>query len=285
MKNLGKCVLAATMVVGLYGVSFASAEMALGYPGGSTVNSAAASNQNQSQGQGQAQYQGHAVSQSGNSSVGNSGNTSFTDSFNGADPIRYLPIPTNVMVGTQGGPQIFGSPDYADRGPNFMSMKALVTAMNSIDLDEAIIEDDGDVEMVAQLINSLDADERAATADTDIEFFLNTKAKVTDTIPGLKVISVVTLKSDDEDTINSATLAVKLAQQARAVGGNKIVLVSEGTTKRLSSWGVGIGLSYNMASVGSDASDVGMVGAGGTGWSTGESEYFSLPYVTAVIGY
>lgn len=273
---MGNKIIATAVILGLLtaGSAFATD---LGYPG-TAAGSIAGANAQQQQGQGQSQ--GHAVTGSGNSNITDSANVTFKDSFNGADPIRYLPIPSNIPMPS--GPQIFGSPDYADRGPHFMSMLVLVNALNSIDLTEVKANDRGDVELVGQLLNIVDEGEEVE--DADIQFILNDKGDVTETVPGFKPIAVATLKAKDNDTMNSATLAVRLAEYAKEVKGSKIVLVSEGTSKKLSSWGAGIGFSYNMATVGSDPSDQGQVGAGGTGVSWGRAEYFSLPYLTAIVG-
>lgn len=223
--------------------------------------------QGQTQGQGQAQ--GVNMSNFGNSGV------SFSNSFNGSQPIRYLPDPSAVMVTTRGGPSLFGRPDYEDKGPNFVDMQKVVHMLNMIDLEDAEIADDGDIEAVVQMINAADEE---LTGEFKPEF------SIINGVPfSGSVIAIVTLHADDNDTINSATLAVKLASIAKKLNGNKIGLLNQGTTKRLSSWGIGLGLSYNYAKVGSDPDDAGAVGAGGTGWSWGEGEYFSLPYLSAVI--
>ena len=104
------------------------------------------------------------------------------------------------------------------------------------------------------------------------------------TFPTFARCRFVTLRSKDSDTINSATLAVKLALYARSIGANKIVLLSEGTVKVISSWGVGIGFNSNFASVDSDLDGAGRAGSGGTGWSWGQAEFLSLPFLVAAVG-
>jgi hypothetical protein len=224
---------------------------------------------------------------SGNSGgLTNSGNSgvTFSDSFNGADPIRYLPVPNGVQVGTRGGPAYFGGPPK-DNGPHFMSLRTLVNAMNAIDLSEAKIDDESDIEFVSQVINTLSDEEKEGIKDEDVKFYLLETKDVTQQFKGFKTIAVTTMKADDNNTINSATLAVKLKKEAAIFGAKKIVLVSEGTIKRMSSWGVGIGFSQNYGFVNSDSNGSGGASAGGTGWSWGESEFFSLPYMTAILGY
>ena len=240
---------------------------------------------NAAQGQDQVQAQTNTLSNVGNSAV------LFENSFNG-EAIRGTPLPSAVEVTTRGGPAMFGRPDYENPGPNFMSMNNLVSALNAIDLDKVAPNDESDIEMIAQAFAVATADDVAKSrkAGSRIKFMLNSDVDVTRTVAAMnggasfQPLAVVTLKADDNDTMNSASLAIKLAKYARSIGADKIVLVQEGVVKRLSSWGIGLGLSYNYASVGSDASDHGSVGAGGTGWSMGEGEYFSLPYLTAVVG-
>lgn len=237
----------------------------------------------------QQQIQQQGVYGSGNSGISGSANVTFSDSFNGSDPIRYLPVPSHVSVNTTGGPAFLGSPNYADNGPHFITMHSLVTVLNMIDTKEAKIKDEGDIEIVPQMLNSLTDEEKEAIGKANSyakpKFFLNQKVDVTDTVPGFRIISAVTARADDNNTMNSATLAAKFRKHADEVGGTCIILLSEGTTKRLSSWGVGVGLSANYAQVDSKAKGAGGAGAGGTGWSWGEAEYFSLPYLTAVVGY
>lgn len=238
----------------------------------------------QSQLQGQTQGQTQGIQGSGNSGVTNSGNSGveFTNSFNGSEPIRYLPIPSNVMVNTEGGPSYFGGPPK-DNGAHFMSMKTLVNALNAIDTSEAKIDDESDIEFVSQVINARHVDEIGMAGD--IKFHLLERTDVMEQFENFKTIAVTTMKADDNDTINSATLAVKLKKEAEKYGATKIVLVTEGTSKRISSWGVGIGFSQNYGFTNSGQDGRGGASAGGTGWSWGESEFFSLPYLTAILGY
>jgi len=250
--------------------------------GGSTSAMASA---NQEQGQVQGQVQSQNMANSGNSAVVIDG------SFNSADPIRYLPVPTSVTVDTKGGPSMFGRPNYQDYGPNFMSMQDALPLFNAANLEEAEPEDVDEINMVTQLlISESEADDiRNGEVETGAD---SLRPKVKFSLLGkdrkygddFKAIAVVTLKADDGDTLNSLSLAVALANKARELGGTKIVFVREGVFKRLSSWGVGIGFASNYAEVSSGADGYGSTGTGGTGWSWGEAEYISLPYLTAVIG-
>jgi hypothetical protein len=235
------------------------------------------------------EYQVQSINGSGNSGssgVANSGNSgvTFKDSFNGAQPIRYLPVPNGVMLSTEGGPQYFGGPPK-DNGPHFMSMKTLVNALNFIDTADAKIDDESDIEFISQTINSLTDEEKAALSEEKVKFFLLEKTDVTQQFENFTTIAITTMKADDNNTINSATLAVKMKKEAEKYGATKIVLVSEGTSKRMSSWGVGLGFSQNYGFVNSGNDGRGGASAGGTGWSWGESEFFSLPYLTAILGY
>lgn len=184
---------------------------------------------------------------------------------------------------------MFARPE-PNTGPNFLSMNNLISVLNAIDLNTAEVNDEGDVEIVAQVLRELDDEQllevdAATDEDNQPRFMLNSDPDVMSTAgAGFTPLAVVTLKADDNDTMNSATLAVKLAKYAKSVRANRIVLVQEGIVRRLQSTGYGIGFSGNYATVGSDGNDVGSTGASGTGWSRGTAEYFALPYLTAVIG-
>jgi len=249
------------------------------------------STNNASAEQAQGQYQGQAQGQGQFQSNIASGNVAFTNSFNGSEQIRYLPVPSSVAVDMRGGPSMFGRPNYEDNGPNFLSMRDTVMLLNAVDLANAEVDDEGDIDMAVQLLLSKD-DIKSALAEQDENIGQDQKAISFSILEKDRIyangdftpLAVVSLKADDGDTINSVSLAVALARKARSVGGTKIVFVREGSIKRLSSWGVGLGLASNYAQVNSDGNGYGSTGTGGTGWSWGEAEFISLPYLTAVIG-
>ena len=233
------------------------------------------------QAQGQAQNQTSNLTGVGNSPV------SFNNSFNsdGVEVPRDLPIPTAAGYTTTGGPAMFTRPDPEETGPNFMSMSHLVGVLNNVDLDEAEIKDEDDVKVVVQMINAVnDPEDRTRAAERIIDFKLNPAGGFMKAMTDFVPVAVITLKADDSETMNSATIAIKLAKIARSIHAPRIVLIKEGVIKRLTSSGWGIGLSFNYASVGSSMSDNGQVGAGGTGYSTGQASYLMLPYITAVVG-
>jgi len=179
---------------------------------------------------------------------------------------------------------MFGRPNYESTGPNFMSMANLAGALNAIDVDNVEALDKGDIELVAQILNRQTASINKFRKGERVEFMLNPETDVMRASDDFKPMAVVTLKASDNDTMNSASLAVALAKYARSIRANKVILIQEGVVKRLSSWGLGIGLAYNAASIATAGDSVGSVGAGGTGWSHGQAEFFSLPYLTAVVG-
>jgi hypothetical protein len=228
----------------------------------------------------QGQNQSQNMSDSGNATV------TFSNAFNGSKPIRYLPTPSSVSVETKGGPSLIGSPNYQDYGPNFFSMRDAIVLFNSADVEHAEPTDIGDINMVTQLMVSK---EMAKEIKTNSNMNQKINFSLIDGNSGygnnFNAIAVVSLKADDGDSLNSMSLAVALANKARELGGNKIIFVREGVFKRLSSWGIGVGLASNYARVDSDSDGIGSTGTGGTGWSWGEAEYITLPYLTAVIGY
>jgi hypothetical protein len=205
----------------------------------------------------------------------------FNNSFNGSAPIRYLPIPSAVSYDTQGGPAMFGRPNYEDNGPNFVSMQDMLPLLNLAALGEAEVVDN-DIKMAVQMLIAVNEDEVVEPSTQRIKFSILNSNRTYDA--GFTPLALVTIKADDGDDLNSLTLAVKLSRKAREIGGTKIVFIREGTFKRLSSWGVGIGFSTNYATVSSAMNGYGGVSAGGTGWSWGEAQHFSIPFITAVIG-
>ena len=223
--------------------------------------------------QGQAQTQGNA------NSLANIGNSAVVleNSFNGAEPIRYLPVPTSVPMENYQG-QMFSNPNYADHGPNFVSMNQVVDALNAVDLN-AVDQDLVDkVRIVPQMLG------RAGKQMKRSERVRFELAGNKETMANFMPIAMFNLRVKKPDKINSVGLAIAIALKARELGARRIVLLTEGSSKELSSWGIGLGFSYNYASVGSKPSDAGAVGAGGTGWSMGKGKYDSLIYLSAMVG-
>lgn len=226
-------------------------------------------------GQEQVQYQGQTAV-SGGGSVGNSGNSAIgiKDSFNGAAPIRYLPIPSAIPMENYQA-TIFGSPNYGDKGPNFISMRQLVAAMNMADLSSDVKTKN--ITMNVQVMGKA----KSKVAIKKVLFKLNDGEAVNHGFVPIAVISCIMRKTDD---LNSASLAMALGQKAKGMGAGKVVFLTEGSSVKLESGGWGIGLSYNMAKVGSDSNDMGSVGAGGTGYSRGWGKHKNLVYLTAILG-
>jgi hypothetical protein len=84
----------------------------------STSTATATQSQGQDQSQSQSQSQSNVLENSGNSAV------VFENSFNGSEPIRYLPIASDVVYsGLE--PSMFAQP-RKDNGENFISAKNLV---------------------------------------------------------------------------------------------------------------------------------------------------------------
>jgi hypothetical protein len=231
--------------------------------------STAVAQQGQGQSQNQATMSAATVSQSGNSAV------SFTDSFNGSEPIRGLPLPSGVTVDTRGGPAMFSRPE-ADKGPNFISAVDLIALLNNA-VAEDMEYDEGALKIGVQMLNEEDAN---AAEGKPLHFSLVGKGGAYG--QAFKPVAILTLEAEDE--VNSAVLAAGLAHKAKELGCSEITFIREGVVRELTSTGYGIGLSYNYATVGSGTNGYGGVGAGGTGWSHGSARYLSFPYMTAVCG-
>ena len=101
---------------------------------------------------------------------------------------------------------------------------------------------------------------------------------------GFKPVAVMSVAMEKPDKSNSASLAIAIGKKAKEMGASRVIFLTEGSSKKIYSSGWGIGLSYNYATVGSDRSDNGSVGAGGTGYSQGSAGYKNLVYLTAIVG-
>lgn len=235
-------------------------------------------------GQGQSQYTGGSSSSSAGGSVVDSGKVLINESFNGAAPIRYLPVPSAIPYENYQG-QIFGGPDYQDKGPNFISMRQLVAVLNLVDLDVPV-EGEKNIRILTQMMMVPPEPVEGEVAEQDIEdaavtFEINDGEAVNH---GFTPIAVLSVAMEKPDKSNSASLAVAIGKHARSLGAKRVVFLTEGSSKKIYSSGWGIGLSYNYATVGSKASDNGSVGAGGTGYSQGSAGYKNLVYLTAIVG-
>lgn len=241
------------------------------------------------QGQGQTQYSsgggggsGGSVSNAGNSTVG------FNNSFNGAAPIRYLPIPSAVPMENY-QPGMFGRADYEDKGPNFISMRQIVAALNLADLNTDV-EGKRHIRILSQKLGIVKAKPIGKTPKDKskitqkpikVKFEINDGETVNH---GFKPIAVLSVETEKPDKSNSASLALAIGKKAHELGATRVVFLTEGSSKELHSSGWGIGFSYNYATVGSKASDNGSVGSGGTGYSQGKAGYSNLIYLTAIVG-
>jgi len=227
---------------------------------------------------------GNSVAVSGGGkggSVSNSGNAMFSNSFNGAKPIRYLPVPAALPIENY-QPSIFGRADYADKGPNFISMRQLVYAMNYVDLT-ADVEGERSIEVVTQMMVPLpDGHPRKVEpSKAKVVFEINDGDAVNS---GFKPIAVLTVRTKRPDKSNSASLAIQIGRLAQHMKATHVVFLTEGSSKEMQSSGWGIGFSYNYASVNSDPNGNGSVGSGGFGYSQGKAGYKDLIYLTAIVG-
>ncbi len=223
----------------------------------------------QEQGQGQAQN----LANSGNSAV------VFENSFNGSQPVRYLPQASSVSYSQ--GPQMFSRPE-ADKGENFVSANSLITLMGAWKVNEMTDDDfdTDDVDMDITTINTTSLDVSGLEAITEINFSIQgSDASNILTANKNTILAMGTVKCDDMD-VNSFELFLAVAKKAKELGASNVVLIGEGVKIELTSFGWGLGFSYNYAGVNSDLSGTGQVGAGGTGISGGSANYNKMPYLT-----
>jgi hypothetical protein len=241
------------------------------FAGASSV-SGSYSNQQQGQGQGQSQTFSPTMENVGNSAV------VFQDSFNGAKPIRYTPVASDIQY--QGlSPQMFARPE-PDKGENFIAAKTLVELMGAWKISEINDEDIDESEIFVDMTMVGKAEANDQGDDNDVVTFALKGSPESKSIRSAhKTIALGTIKCDEDD-INSAELFMVLAKKAYAVGAHNVILLSEGIKIELESSGWGVGFSYNYASVNSDLYGQGSVGAGGTGISGGSASYKKMPYLT-----
>lgn len=228
-----------------------------------------------------------------------------TITFEGAQVPRDLPIPAPIQVDMSGGPANFSQPE-TNNGADFVSMANLVDALNVLDLDAVEIPGDSKMQLNVQPLNVL-SDEEVLTAMVEDYGVLVADAADGSAVIGenkwrpkfminkigasamesgelVRPMAIVTIRSDSAGKINSAMLAAKIAAYAKSIYANKIVFISEGSIRQLSSWGLGIGFNTVQSRVDSDPNGYGSVGSGGTGWSWGKSHYLHMPFITAVVG-
>jgi hypothetical protein len=246
-----------------------------------TMSTTASAEQGQQQGQ-TAISGGGSVANSGNATVG------FNNSFNGAEPIRYLPVPAALPIENYQA-TIFGRPDYQDKGADFVSMRQLIEAMNYVDL-KADVAGEKSIRVVTQMLIPLPEGHPKKTPKDKskvtekplkIAFEINDGEAVNN---GFKPIAVLSVQTKKPDKSNSASLAVKIGKVAQHMQANTVIFLTEGSSKKLYSSGWGVGFSYNYAQVGSKPSDNGSVGSGGFGYSQGQAGYKDLVYLTAIVG-
>jgi hypothetical protein len=246
-----------------------------------TMSTTASAEQGQQQGQ-TAISGGGSVANSGNATVG------FNNSFNGAEPIRYLPVPAALPIENYQA-TIFGRPDYQDKGADFVSMRQLIEAMNYVDL-KADVAGEKSIRVVTQMLIPLPEGHPKKTPKDKskitekplkIAFEINDGEAVNN---GFKPIAVLSVQTKKPDKSNSASLAVKIGKVAAHMKANTVIFLTEGSSKKLYSSGWGVGFSYNYAQVGSKPSDNGSVGSGGFGYSQGQAGYKDLVYLTAIVG-
>ena len=235
----------------------------------------------------QGQVQNQSTSSSGGS-VSDSGNVRISGSFNGAAPIRYLPVPSAIPMENY-QPAIFGNVDYSDKGPNFISMRQLVAAMNLVDLNVKV-EGAKKIRILTQMMGVAKKPEKPGPTPKSskekrekakIKFEINDGEAVNH---GFMPIATLSVETKTADKSNSASLAIAIGKEAQRLGASRVIFLTEGSSKEMRSSGWGIGLSYNYATVDSKPSGAGSVGSGGTGYSQGKAGYKNLIYLTAIIG-
>ena len=163
-------------------------------------------------------------------------------------------------------------------------MRQMVAAMNMVDLT-VDVEGEKRIRIIEQMMAKPKTPKKDKSGKPakppKVKFEINDGEAVNHGFVPIATLSVAT-KTPDKS--NSASLAIAIGKKAQALGCNTVIFLTEGSSKQIESSGWGIGLSYNYASVGSNASDNGSVGAGGTGYSQGKAGYKDLIYLTAVVG-
>ena len=203
-------------------------------------------------------------------------NQSIQNSFNGADPIRAMPIPTAPPVQMRGGPSYFSSPSM-DMGRQFIPAAQLVNILNAVDTRQEFIGDDED-EKINAYVTVVGKSEKVKECKKCVKFEIINKDMTYALHSPLAVASV----STDEEEVTSASLAAKLCQIAHQVGASKVIVLREGIIAQLTSSGWGVGLSNSINVVNASPTGIGGFAASGTGYSTGKAYYIKLPYMSVV---
>ena len=203
-----------------------------------------------------------------------------------------FPVPTVPIYGII--PQMFANPS-ASNGPNFIPGAALVDFMGAVKIrslhDEDLDMDDikidiTETDFIATHCNDADKvenPEKACSVEV-VKFAIAGTTNANEIKSTSTVVAIGIAQANDEDDINSAELYEAIALKAAELCATKVILITEGTEAQLSSWGVGIGLSYNYAKIMEGGDHPGSsVGTGGTGWSTGRAKYNKIPYMSFVI--
>jgi len=195
----------------------------------------------------------------------------FENSFN-TKALRPLPYTDAPSVSTYGGPSSFYQPSE-DPGPQFVGVDLLVKLLNSVDTTVKVSDD----VVVSEQDFVYPADNADAACAVSFEIINDNMA-----FSNMKTLAVVSVTADDE-AVNSAALAVKLADIARKVQGHKVIFVREGVRIQLTNSGWGVGFNQSAAYQGTTAGSIGGVSVGGTGYSSGKATYLKFPYLVAII--
>jgi hypothetical protein len=169
------------------------------------------------------------------------------------------------------GPNYF-APPAANPGPNFIPAKKLHLLGNSW---RVVVQKNIAESKRAEIVNFVDLRLRKEGE----EIVMYDRIKTYTSMPkgkmeklGFGSVAAKSKKVTSMDMLAEAILA------AHEVGGNGVVLLSEGIRDELQTFGWGIGLTWTSANV-SRSQETGSVGVGGTGISGGSAGYTKLPWI------
>ncbi len=94
-------------------------------------------------------------------------------------------------------------------------------------------------------------------------------------------VAFATVAATGSNSISPDVFA-KMLVEASKLGANYVQFLAEGVNQNISTWGVGIGLSYTQADLAGTGNGRGSTATGGTGWSYGEAGYKQKPWLQAV---
>jgi hypothetical protein len=243
--------------------------------------------------QGQAQYQGQGQTQGVNFSPAI---TPIQNQANNQVLLQEFNTPEEQRIETtQKGVRNYAFPAYIgfpqglqynqqvpESGENLMGLKT-ITAFSDVFTAEEIenlvaTSDKGIRVKVRRLATVATDDEGAAIASSKVTVY--TAIDSAKSAGEYRVLAFITARGLKPENHSVSAVAAAL-KAAMAIGADAVVGAGEGSYKELKSFGWGVGLSWNTATM-SKGNNLSNVGSGGTGISGAKASYLQFPYIQLI---